>query len=210
MNSNITCILCGSSEWQITELMDDLHDIGTCIRCNHKQSLREKVEIEHLYTPKDVKRIRDYFIEKQSGIDPILKEPFKETIALDHCHSSQHVRGALNRNSNAFEGKVVNAYVRCLKWLTDKPLSEILRNLADYYEKDYSSNPLHPAWIKRVCIEFNKLPEGEKNKVLQEMGAPTGNNSSERKKFFRGMILTKKFTYARIFQMLKQKGEGCG
>ena len=59
---------------------------------------------EHLYTPADVKRVKDRLAKEQGGIDPILKEPFKETQVCDHDHTTQHVRAALNRNTNAFEG----------------------------------------------------------------------------------------------------------
>lgn len=207
---NVVCEVCAGMAWEVRELMDDLHNIGTCFTCKHKQSLteqREKVEVEHLYNPKDVKRIRDEFVKKQNGIDPILKEPFKEVAVLDHCHSSQHVRAALNRNCNAFEGKVVNAYVRCLKWLTDKPLSEILRNLADYYEDQervMHKNPLHPAWIKRVNIEFNKLAEGSKRSVLKELGQPEGGNGTERKKLFQRAILTRQFTFEGLKEMIER------
>ncbi len=167
----------------------------------------EKVEVEHLYNPKDVKRIRDEFVKRQNGIDPILKERFKEVAVLDHCHSSQHVRAALNRNCNAFEGKVVNAYVRCLKWLTDIPLPEILRNLADYYEDQervMHKNPLHPAWIKRVNIEFNKLTEGSKRLVLKELGQPEGGNGTERKKLFQRAVLTKEHTFDKLKEVIER------
>ena len=206
----VICSQCGGTVWETTNLMDDLHNIGTCVTCKHKQSLREqreKVEVEHLYNPKDVKRIRDEFVKRQNGIDPILKERFKEVAVLDHCHSSQHVRAALNRNCNAFEGKVVNAYVRCLKWLTDKPLSEILRNLADYYEDQervMHKNPLHPAWIKRVNIEFNKLPEALKRAVLKELGQPEGSNGTERKKLFQKAVLTKEHTFDKLKELIER------
>ena len=206
----VICSQCGGTVWETTNLMDDLHNIGTCFTCKHKQSLteqREKVEVEHLYNPKDVKRIRDEFVKRQNGIDPILKERFKEVAVLDHCHSSQHVRAALNRNCNAFEGKVVNAYVRCLKWLTDKPLSEILRNLADYYEDQervMHKNPLHPAWIKRVNIEFNKLTEGSKRLVLKELGQPEGGNGTERKKLFQKAVLTKEHTFDKLKELIER------
>ena len=95
---------------------------------------------ESLYTQNDVKRVRDELVKKQKGIDPVLKEPFKEVPCLDHDHTTQHVRAALNRNVNAFAGLVFNAYKRCLHWLTDKPLPDILRNLATYLEQDYSNN----------------------------------------------------------------------
>ena len=57
----------------------------------------------------------------QNGIDPILKEPFSISGACtDHDHVTQNVRSVLHRQVNAFEGKIQNSYIRCLKWMTDK------------------------------------------------------------------------------------------
>lgn len=149
----------------------------------------------HLYSPKDVKIVRDRLILEQGGIDPILKEKFVETVCLDHDHSTQRVRSALNRNVNAFEGKVVNAYTRCLSWLTDVPLPVILRNLADYLEQDYSQNPYHPGWIKDTQSKFNRLSEKDKARVLGEFGITDCKNSNERKESFRKIIMSRKYTY---------------
>lgn len=160
---------------------------------------------EHLYTPSDVKRVKDRLAKEQKGIDPILKEPFKETLVCDHDHATQHVRAALNRNSNAFEGKVWNAYIRCLKWLTDKPLSEILRNLADYYEQDYSHNPLHPGFLKRLCTDFASLNEAGKKEVLHLMHQPQGSNATERKALFRKALLSKKFTFFEVKELIEER-----
>ena len=148
-----------------------------------------------LYTPSDIKSFRENLIKKQKGIDPILKEPFKETIVLDHSHITQHCRGALNRNSNAFEGLVFNAYKRCLAWLTDVPLSNILRSLADYLEQDYSGNPYHNAWLKRVKIDFKKLPAKHQDSVTIDLQgilgkeAKVGKNSKSRLELFNSLVL---------------------
>ena len=165
---------------------------------------------EHLYTPADVKRYRDELVKKQNGIDPILLEPFKETPVLDHSHSTQRVRAALNRNSNAFEGKVYNAWVRCLKWLSDKPLPEILRNLADYYEETERiehTMPYHPGFIKRLCTDFANLNEAGKKQVLLQMSQHQGNNGTERKSIFRKAILSKKYTFEQIQKLIQTEKE---
>jgi len=159
---------------------------------------------ESLYTPTDVKKVREELIKSQKGIDPILNEPFSEVQVLDHDHTTQHVRAALNRNTNAFEGLVFNAYKRCLKWMTDKPLPEILRGLAVYLEQDYSKNPYHPDWIKRVTIDFNKLKESSKDSVLIELGSPCGKNALERKKNFSKALMTRKFSYNQIMDLIKK------
>lgn len=164
--------------------------------------------VKSLYTQKEIKEFRDEQIKKQNGIDPITKEPFKEVQAQDHCHQTQHCRGALNRNSNAFEGLVTNAYIRCLKWLTDVPLPDILRNLADYLEVDYSNNPFHVGWMKRVKADFNKLSSKQQDKVLINLGSSTGKNSKERKDLFSKVILdrSKGFVYIRdVINQVKEQ-----
>jgi len=159
---------------------------------------------DSLYTPSDVKKVRESLSVKQNGVDPILNETFSEVQVLDHDHTTQHVRAVLNRNTNAFEGLVFNAYKRCLKWMTDKPLPEILRGLAVYLEQDYSQNPYHPDWIKRVTIDFNKLKESSKDFVLIELGSACGKNALERKKNFSKALMTRKFSYNQIMDLIKK------
>jgi hypothetical protein len=166
-------------------------------------SLKRKGMSKELYTPSDVKRVRDEMVKTQGGIDPILNEPFKEPPALDHDHTSQHVRAALNRNTNAFEGLVFNAHKRCLKWLTDKPLPEILRNLADYLDQDYSDNPYHPTWIKRCTIDYGRLKAQEQINVLQRMKVTAGGSAAVRKEQFVKAIKTKQYSFDLIKEYLK-------
>jgi hypothetical protein len=143
-------------------------------------------------------------LKDQKGVDPITKEPIKANQAvLDHCHDSQKVRAAISRQSNSWEGLVFNAYKRCMSWYTDKPLAELLRNLADYLEQDYSKNPHHPGWLKKVKTEFNKLSEGAKDRALLNLGSSVGKNSTERKKLFDKAIKSKRFTFKEILEMLK-------
>lgn len=151
-----------------------------------------------LYTAADIKEERDKLVKKQKGIDPILNEPFCETIALDHSHETQHCRAALNRNTNAFEGLVTNAHKRCLQWLTDIPLPDILRNLASYLEQDYSKNPYHNGWIKRVTIDYKKLTALQQNTALITLGSKTGSNATERLELFKVLTLDRSLGYDTI------------
>jgi len=149
-----------------------------------------------------VKEFKEQLIKAQNGIDPILNEPFKETVCLDHDHFSQHCRAALNRNTNAFEGLVVNAYKRCLSWLTDKPLPEILRGLALYLEKDYTSNPYHPSFLKKLKTEFNKLSASQQNEVLKSLGSTPGSNPKIRKELFAKIVIQRELGYDNILAVI--------
>lgn len=170
-------------------------------------TLEEILMNKSLYTSSDIKIERDNFIKLQKGIDPILMQPFSEIVCLDHDHSTQNIRAALNRNTNAFEGLVVNAHKRCLKWLTDLPLPDILRNLAAYLEKDYSANPYHTAWLKRVQIDFKKLNANQQKIVLEKLGSEIGNNLEERLLFFKKKTLDRSLGYATISSLLNSAKE---
>lgn len=154
---------------------------------------------ECLFSVQDITRVRELLYKEQKGIDPILKE----TIALsgsvlDHSHITQRCRAVLHRQSNSWEGLVFNSYRRCMQWLTEKPLPELLRNLADYYEdteRVEHTMPYHTGFIKRLCTDFASLNEAGKKDVLQCMNQPQGNNATERKALFRKALLTKEFTY---------------
>lgn len=153
-----------------------------------------------LYTAAEIKAFKEQQIEKQNGIDPILGIPFpKGNICQDHDHFSQHCRGALHFQSNTFEGKVFNAYTRCLGWLTDVPLPTILRNLADYLEVDYTDNPFHNGFLKKLKTMFNALNASQQNQVLVKLGTTEGSNPAKRKELFSKIILdrSKGFVYIR-------------
>lgn len=148
--------------------------------------------VPSLRSPKDVQQVREQLLKEQGGIDAItgLEIPPKQAV-LDHCHESQHCRSTLSLNSNAFEGLVFNAYKRCLSWYVDKPLPEILRRLALYLEKDYTANPYHPGWMKKVKTEFNKMKAKQQNSFLVKMGECEGNNLSERQASLKKIMKTK-------------------
>lgn len=160
---------------------------------------------ESLYTPVEVKKFKEQQIAIQRGIDPILGTAFpKGTICQDHSHESQHCRGALHLQTNAWEGKVINAYIRCLKWLTDVPLPDLLRNLASYLEKDYSGNPYHTGWQKRVKADFNKLSSKQMKDVLEHFGKKDGKNAVERKKIFNELVLDRSLGYDKIKDVISK------
>lgn len=163
---------------------------------------------KHLYTPKDVKKERERLYKEQEGVDPILKEviDLKDT-CLDHDHITQKVRCVLHRQTNAFEGRVVNAYKRNLAWLTDLPLPVILRNLAEYLERDFSDAAIHPSWTKVVMTKFNSLSEGQKKTALQSLASPVGENSKQRKELFRKILLSRKFTLTQIEHVINSAKE---
>lgn len=166
----------------------------------------------HLWTATDIAHWRDRLSKEQKGIDPITGEAFHGRLCLDHDHSktgdsAQRVRGVLSSSSNIFEGKVKAVYHRYLKYATDQPLNVILRNLAQYYERDNSHLPLHTSWVKTVSTAFSSLPEPKKALVLKELGKENGQNASSRKKIMLDCIKSKKYEYNQLMELInKHKG----
>jgi hypothetical protein len=92
---------------------------------------------------KDIPAVRASLLKQQEGIDPITGLPI-EVPCLDHDHRSGKIRGVLDRKSNAWEGKVRNAFVRVGLAKTQADYADCLRRLADYVSKDYSQADTHP------------------------------------------------------------------
>jgi hypothetical protein len=159
-----------------------------------------------LYTTKDVAEVREILLKEQKGIDPITGQliPAKKC-ALDHDHKTQHVRGVLHLQSNAVLGKLENLWPRYLSWWYEGTLSSFLRGCADYIEDSDKKEPRynHPAWIRKVGVEFNKLSEGAKDRTLINLGSTTGKNSKERKALFGKVIKSKRFTFKEILEKMK-------
>lgn len=93
---------------------------------------------------KELKAYRDQLLNSQGGLDPITGMRIEDP-CLDHDHKSGRIRGVLDRRTNAWEGKVINAWRRCGLQKAGAPLSWSLIQLASYIHEDYDSRPLHPA-----------------------------------------------------------------
>ena len=188
--------------------MDDLHNIGTCFTCKHKQSLteqREKVEPLHLYTPTDVKKVRELLLKEQDGCDIMTGLPIPDNKAcLDHDHGTQFVRGVLHRQTNAALGKLEGIHTRYLSYWYTGTLPDFLRQAADYLEREDDLRYIHPGFIKRLSTDFNKLNEGSKRAALKELGQPEGGNGTERKKLFQKAVLTKEHSFDELKELIER------
>ncbi len=161
--------------------------------------------VKSLYTIEDVKNERLRLYHRQFKLDPIINKlmDFNDTVC-DHDHVTQHCRGALHRQTNAFEGLVFNAYKRCLSWVTDEELPWILRNLADYLEQDHTKNPYHTGWMKRVKTDFNKLSVKQKDNVLNLLGCKTRcTNDTQRKLQFSKLTKDRNLGYNTILAAIE-------
>ena len=79
-----------------------------------------------------------------------------------------------------------------MKHLTDKPLPEILRNLADYLEQDYSENKIHHTALSVDVNKFKALPADRQREILISLDTVPESNNAKRANQARKLIKTGK------------------
>ena len=141
---------------------------------------------------KDAGKYRSELLKEQKGIDPILGIPITKPV-LDHQHSgNQHCREVLQNEVNGWEGRVVNSFKRCLGHLTDKPVYEVLRNLADYIERNEKipedEQVIHHTALTIDVKKFKNLPASQQCSILISFGVEPESNSVKRANQARKLI----------------------
>jgi len=122
----------------------------------------------------DLQRIRKELLIEQDYKCPITGLDLTESSPVDHKHKlfkdqeigqdgAGLVRGVIDHNVNSFEGKLFNAHRRMGLHKLDISLSDILRNLADYYD-NYLTNYIHP----REKLKEKKVSKRNYNKLKRE------------------------------------------
>ena len=160
----------------------------------------------HLYSPKDVAKVREKLYNEQGGKDALTGLPLDyEQAVTDHNHNTQYVRGVLHRQVNAALGKLEGVHTRYLSYWYSGTLPDFLRQAAEYLEKEQDTMYVHPGWLKKVQTMFNTLSEGDKKAVLEALGQSQGGNSTERKKLFKSALNTKQFTFEEIKGLIQER-----
>ncbi len=116
-----------------------------------------------------IKIERERLLKLQKGIDPITGLKITDPV-LDHNHLEGFVRSVLQREVNAFEGKVLNAYNRYIKHLGIS-IEDVLINLQGYWQQDYSGNAVHPKYFTPEEKERKRLLKTYKRR-LKEVKRP--------------------------------------
>lgn len=159
-----------------------------------------------LYTSTDIAKVRALLIKEQKNKSSMTGLPLDKPV-LDHCHSienEQLVRGVLNSNENIILGKIENLYARYVGWWFKGSYPEFLRMVASYIERGVDRRYRHNSWLSKVKTMFNSLKEGNKDKVLIQLGSTAGKNSAERKKLFSKVVLNKELGYNKIVLVIKK------
>jgi len=141
---------------------------------------------------KDAAKYRNELLKKQNGIDPIIGIKITKPV-LDHYHQgNQHCREVLQNEVNGWEGRVVNSYRRCLGHLTNKPIHEVLRNLADYLEKNGNISEedmvIHHTALTVDVKKYKALPAKQQCDILSSFGVIPESNVKKRANQARKLI----------------------
>ena len=118
---------------------------------------------------KEIKLYREAALKKQKGIDPISGLPITDPV-LDHDHKTGHVRQVLQREVNAFEGKVINAFNRYFNHLGVSKEDAVIQ-LVEYWGQDYSENPIHPKHLTdkdKLLRKYKRLLKRSKRESTKE------------------------------------------
>tara|TARA_E500000318_G_scaffold23216_1_gene23606 strand:+ start:3714 stop:4079 length:366 start_codon:yes stop_codon:yes gene_type:complete len=119
-----------------------------------------------------------------------------DDIVVDHCHGTGEIRGVLHRQSNAFLGKVENAWKRYAFRSAGVSLPDALRRMADYIEYS-SSGMLHPYGATQLQKKFKRKKLDDQLKILLDLGADIENidtsNLEKRSKLYRKKITQNKY-----------------
>ena len=164
-----------------------------------------KQKTEDLYNVKDVKRVRELLLKEQDGYDLLtLSEVLPNQSVLDHNHKNLFVRGVLNRATNSMVGKIENAFNRYMKHWYSGTISNFLRQCAEYLERKDDTRFRHTQWIKDLKVQFNKLNEAQKAKIIVAFGSIDGKNGKARKEIFAKIVLDRELGYEVINNKLKE------
>lgn len=157
---------------------------------------------QRLKNSKEAATYRKAVLQEQNSIDPITGEKITLPVLDHYHHGEQHCRGVLQNEVNAFEGRVYNAYKRYLCHLTDKPLPELLRNLADYLEKHAATAPedmvIHHTALSIDTNKFKRLSSTEQSRILTALDVVPESNSEKRSKQARKLIRDGKLNMNRL------------
>ena len=154
-----------------------------------RNETRKIKRLKKILKNRDIPKYRSRELESQKGIDPITREVITKP-TQDHSHVTGNLRMCLQNESNQFLGRIESFYGRYIKYKKlDITLPEILRNIADYLEKDYSDNAIHPKSITDVCQRFGRMKVEEQNNILFELGLSIEGSKKDKQKRYRKYLM---------------------
>jgi hypothetical protein len=79
---------------------------------------------------------------------------------VDHCHDTGFIRNIIHRQSNAFIGKIENAWKRYGSNNCRLTLPQVLRRIAKYIENG-TTDIMHPVGMKQKVSRFSRLSKSD-------------------------------------------------
>jgi hypothetical protein len=125
-----------------------------------------------LTNSEEIKKYREDNLPEDK-LCPILKIE-TDRWCLDHNHKTGHTREVISQAANSFEGFVNKAFQKYCSKHTELSISEVLKNLADYYQKDYTENPLHHKIIDDLK---NRLMRFKKSTIISKLDKEFNTNT---------------------------------
>jgi hypothetical protein len=157
-----------------------------------------------LYTTKDITEVRNLLIKEQKNKSAMTGLPLTNA-CVDHLHDDEQlVRAVINSKENIALGRIEGLYARYVGYWYDGTYPEFLRLVADYIERGVDRRYRHNGWLAKVTTKFCALKESSKDAVLIELGSAVGKNATERKKNFSKALMTRKFSYNEIMNLIKK------
>lgn len=132
----------------------------------------------------DIKKLREEYLNKQNNIDLLTKDDIQKP-CLDHDHITGFCRAVLDYNSNQFLGKVESAWKRFGYKYSISMLPYVLHNMAEYLEKDYDNNPMHPKHVKILINRFRRRNISEQDTILRNLKIKPKKSKNEKVKQYR-------------------------
>ena len=157
-----------------------------------------------LYTASDIAKVRALLTKEQKNRSAMTGLPLDKPV-VDHLHDSEQlVRAVINSKENVALGRIEGLYARYVGYWYEGTYPEFLRLVADYIERGVDRRYRHSMWLSKVKTLFNSLKEGNKDKVLIQLGSKAGKNGAERKKLFSKVVLNKELGYNKIVLVIKK------
>jgi len=159
---------------------------------------------QDLFTSKDIADIRSLLTKEQNGASAMTGLPLTNAVC-DHLHDDEQlVRAVINSKENIALGRIEGLYARYVGYWYEGTYPEFLRLIADYIERGVDRRYRHNGWLAKVTTKFCALKESSKDSVLIELGSTCGKNALERKKNFSKAMMTRKFSYNQIMDLIKK------
>lgn len=108
---------------------------------------------------------------------------------LDHDHDDGNCRSVLCSVCNSVEGKIknrVNLVVSYSK--TDMSPADYLRKLADYWDQDFSNEPIYESHAREQIKRFKRLTAKQQCEMISEHNVEPGKNINDRTKQARKLL----------------------